>query len=209
MNSFQVISGHNIEYSNEGLPIPLKLDPIKFRYLGENVTIWPQSKLINTSCISIGHHSIIDDFVLIIAAQNGLSIGKFVHIASFCSITGKGGAILQDFSGLAAGVRIATSDEDYAKGTSLTNPTIFSEFRSVRHEQVTLEKHAIVGTNSVILPGVTIGKGCAVGANSVVTKDLPPWSICVGIPAKPIKERPSSSILKMEEVLLKKYPQFK
>lgn len=43
---------------------------------------------------------------------------------------------------------------------------------------------ADIGTNSVLLPGVTIGKGAIVGAGAVVTKDVPPFSVVAGVPAE-------------------------
>ena len=46
-----------------------------------------------------------------------------------------------------------------------------------------------IGTNSVVLPGVTIGKGAVIGAGTVVTKDIPEYAIAVGNPARVIKYR--------------------
>ena len=188
---------------------PFKLVAENFKLLGQNIKVWPMAKLVNTENISIGHNTIIDDYCLIIAIGSVINIGKFVHIASFCSITGNGGFVMEDFSGLAAGVRISTSDEDYAGGTCLTNPTIPKEYRIIKSKPVIIKKHAIIGTNTVILPGVTVGEGCAVGANSMVTKDLEPWSVYVGTPARKVKTRPSAQILKLEKELFEKYPHFK
>jgi galactoside O-acetyltransferase len=193
----------------DGRPRPLALRKEDFMELGEDVCVWPQAKIVNPGLISIGHRTIIDDFVLIVAGEKPLKIGSFVHIASFCSITGRGGFVMEDFAGFAAGVRVATSDEDYAGGSCLTNPTIPPEYRNVRNAPVHVKKHAIIGTNTVILPGVTVGEGCAVGANALVTRDLPPWSVCVGIPAKPIKDRPCQEILQMEKALFSRYPHYK
>ena len=44
-----------------------------------------------------------------------------------------------------------------------------------------------IGAGSIILPGVTIGEGSVVGAGAVVTKDVPPYTVVVGVPARPIK----------------------
>lgn len=49
--------------------------------------------------------------------------------------------------------------------------------------------HVWIGAKAIILPGVAIGEGAVVGAGAVVTKDIPPYSIAVGNPAKVIKER--------------------
>jgi len=45
-----------------------------------------------------------------------------------------------------------------------------------------------IGGHVVILPGVTIGQGCTIGASSVVTKDIPPWSVALGTPARVVKK---------------------
>ena len=54
------------------------------------------------------------------------------------------------------------------------------------HKSVKIGNYTFIGGGSCIMPGVTIGKGCVVGVNSVVTKDIPDFSIAVGVPAKVI-----------------------
>lgn len=54
---------------------------------------------------------------------------------------------------------------------------------------ITIGDHAWVTAEVFIHPGVAIGEGCVIGARSVVTKDMPEWTICAGFPCKPIKER--------------------
>ena len=49
-------------------------------------------------------------------------------------------------------------------------------------------ENARIGAYSIILPGVTIGRGSIIGASSVVTKDIPPYSIAIGSPAKVIRQ---------------------
>ena len=53
---------------------------------------------------------------------------------------------------------------------------------------IKIEKNASIGMRSVIMPGVTIGEGAVVGANSTVTRDVPPYTIVAGNPAKVLKE---------------------
>jgi len=52
---------------------------------------------------------------------------------------------------------------------------------------VTIENDVWLGGNVVVLPGITIGQGSVIGAGSIVTKDIPPFSVAVGSPAKVIK----------------------
>ena len=176
-----------------------KPQTLNFRDIGKDVIIWPLSKIINPEVISIGNSVIIDDFVLFMGGKKS-SIGDFVHIGSHTTIAGGGEFIMDDFSGLSGGVRIYTGNEDYLGG-SLTNPTIPDPFRNITRSFVHIKKHAIVGANVVILPGVIIGEGVAIGANSLITKDCEPWTIYVGSPAKPIRSRPHQKILTLERKL--------
>jgi acetyltransferase-like isoleucine patch superfamily enzyme len=57
---------------------------------------------------------------------------------------------------------------------------------------VILENHCWIGFGSAILKGVTIGEGAVVGAGSVITKDVPPWTIVAGNPARIIREIPEN-----------------
>lgn len=72
-------------------------------------------------------------------------------------------------------------------------------FRSVGDDLATIGNDVWLGANVVVLRGVTIGDGCIVAANAVVTKDIEPYSIAGGIPAKVIRPRVSDSV--REELL--------
>lgn len=54
---------------------------------------------------------------------------------------------------------------------------------------VIIDRYVFVGARAIILPGVTIGEGAIIGAGSVVTHDIPPYSIAAGVPARVIRER--------------------
>jgi galactoside O-acetyltransferase len=164
--------------------------------VGEDVTIWPLAKLVAPENISIGDSVIIDDFVFLMGGAR-TRIGSFVHIAAFSLVAGGGEFVMEDFSGLSGGVRVYTGDEDYSGGC-LTGPTVPPPYRLPIRSFVRIEKHAIIGANSVILPGVVIGQGAAIGANSLVTKGCDPWTIYVGTPARPLRVRPRERILELE-----------
>lgn len=83
---------------------------------------------------------------------------------------------MADFSGLSPRCSIFTSMEDYVEG-HMTNPTIPCEFKKVKTASVKLEKHVIVGSGSIIMPGITLKMGASVGALSFVNKDVPGFHI--------------------------------
>jgi hypothetical protein len=88
MNRFsgmKIISGFPVFSLPDGT-LPLVLKKEDFLYLGKEVCIWPQAKIINTKMVSIGHKSIIDDFTFIFAAGEPIYIGKFVHIPPHSAI---------------------------------------------------------------------------------------------------------------------------
>jgi maltose O-acetyltransferase len=62
-------------------------------------------------------------------------------------------------------------------------------------EPVEIGNDVWIGSRVIILPGVHISDGCIIGAGSVVTKDIPPYSVAVGAPAKVVRKRTSSIVL--------------
>jgi dTDP-4-amino-4,6-dideoxy-D-glucose acyltransferase len=177
-----------------------ELKQIGFKKIGHNVKVSKKASIYMPEKISIGNNVRIDDFCCLVGGQEGINIGSFVHIAFFCVILGNGGVTLKDFSGLSSRVALYSATDDYS-GASLTNPTVPEEFLNVERGEIILEKHVIIGTNSTVLPNITIGEGSSVGAHSLVTKDLRAWGVYVGSPVKRIKDR-KSDLLEMEKKLI-------
>lgn len=175
-----------------------ELESIGLKRYGKNVLISKNAILYNPEKLSIGNNVRIDDYTIIGGA---VTIGDFVHIAQFCGLYGgEKGIILEDFTGVSSKVSIYATSSDYS-GDSLTNPTVPEKYAiKDKNDLVILKKHAIIGSGSVVLPGVKIGLGCSVGAMSLVTKDLDDWGIYVGIPVKRIKER-NKNLLFLEKQL--------
>lgn len=163
---------------------------------GKNVKIFDQAVIINPANLEIGDNSHIDDFVFLNSGKKTI-IGRNVHISAFTSIIGGGEFIMEDFSGLSAGCRIITGSDDFT-GNSLTNLTVPKEYRNITVGKVRIGKHAILGSNVVVMPNVTIGEGCIVSAGSVVNKDLEAWSIYVGYNPKRIGPRDKNKINELE-----------
>jgi acetyltransferase-like isoleucine patch superfamily enzyme len=174
-------------------------DRFDFRSCGEAVTIYEWVRILDPERIDVGSHVIVDDFVFI-DGSGGVSIGSHVHIASFASLVGGGKIVLEDFVGIAGGSRLV-SGSDRFDGSGLTGPTIPDRWRAVERGQIHIGRHAVLGTNVVVHPGVTIGEGTIVGSTSLVTRDLPAWTICRGTPAEPVGERPKDTISDYERAL--------
>lgn len=179
-----------------------ELAAMNFRTLGRDVKISRRAALYEPKYMSIGDYCMVDDFCVL---SGNITLGRNVHIAHGCRvIAGLEGIEMQDFSGLAFGVTIFAQSDDYSGG-ALTNPTVAMEFRKIQRARVVLGRHVIIGTNSVIVPGVELAEGTSVGGCSMVTKSTQAWSVYFGIPAKRIKAR-SQDMLALETSYLKAYP---
>jgi len=173
----------------------------KFKAIGKNVTIGKNVYFRYPELIEIGDNVIIDDFCYFTTA---LSIGNYVHIGPHCTCIGgsQSKLIMKDFSGFSAGCRIICGSDDYTTG--LTNPNIPIQFRGkTKIGEIVLGKHAVLGTNTVVHPLVTIGEGAATGSLTLVTKDLEAWGIYIGSPAKKFKDREKDIIIQLENEFLK------
>jgi acetyltransferase-like isoleucine patch superfamily enzyme len=105
-------------------------------------------------------------------------VGNDTIIGESAVLDGRGRLIIGDHVDIASEVMIYNSEHD------MNDP----EFNPII-ESVVIEDYVFIGPRAIILPGVTIGKGAVVGAGAVVTKDVPPYHIVGGVPAKQIGER--------------------
>lgn len=123
-----------------------------------------------------------------------------------CSYTGRNDTILHStigkFCSIAWNISIGPAEHNYNKITS--HDFLYNNFYGICGNTVSYDRFELpceigndvwIGANSIILRGVKIGNGCVIGANSVVTKDIPPYAIAVGSPAKVIKYRFSESVI--------------
>ena len=190
-----------MEKFNSGYYTEDDLKDAGFKSIGKNVLIDKNCNIIGLKNISIANNVRIDGFTTITCLNDGfLDIGSNVHIASYCLVAATGGIKFGDFSGIAHGVKLYSSSDDYS-GKSMTNPTVPAKYKNMSVKKIILGRHCIIGSSSVILPGVKIGEGSSVGAMSLVTKSLDEWGIYFGSPAKRIKDR-SKKILELEEEYL-------
>lgn len=176
-----------------------EIQELGFKHVGKNVRISTRAAIYDAAEIEIGDNSRIDDFCVI---SGRVSIGRNVHIAVFCNVAGGSeGITFHDFSGLAYGCQVFTQSDDYS-GKSLTNPTVPDKYKKESKKSIQIGRHAIIGTNAIIFPGVEIAEGSSIGAMTMVTKSTEPWSVYFGIPAKRMKSR-SKDLLLLEQQYLR------
>ena len=165
-----------------------ELRSVGFRSVGKDVQLSARASIYGASRIELGDHVRIDDFCILSSGEGGIRISSFIHIGAYASLIGRGPIVLEEFVNLSGRVSIYSSNDDYS-GEWMTNPVVPRAYTNVDVAPVRLGKHVIVGCGSVVLPGVTIGEGCAVGALSLVDADCDPFGIYVGVPARRARER--------------------
>ena len=181
-----------------------ELQDFGFKYLGKNVQIKRNVGIFFTENVSIGDNVRIDDFSIIVASREPVIIGSNTNMAAGCYIAGSEGFEMKEFSTFAPGVKIFSGSDDYL-GFKLTGATVPKEYTGGEHGKISVGKHCIIGTDSVVLPDLTIEEGVAIGALSLVKKDLPAWGVYAGNPLRRIKER-RKDLLELERKYLENFP---
>lgn len=144
--------------------------------LGNNVRIYAFANLYGCE---IGDDSRIGTFVEI---QKGASIGKRVKISSHTFICE--GVTIEDNVFIGHGVMFI--NDKYPRATTEDgSPQTEADWSCI---PTVIKKGASIGSNATILCGVTVGEGAIIGAGSVVTKDVPAWTIAAGVPARLIRK---------------------
>lgn len=128
---------------------------------------------------SLGKYSVVEDFSCLNNAVGDLIIGNYTRIGLRNTIIGP--VYIGDHVNLAQNVTVTGLNHNYLD----TEKRI--DEQGISTEPVTIEEDVWVGANSVILPGVTLGKHSVVAAGSIVSHSVPPYSVCAGCPAKVIK----------------------
>ncbi|MFR9002376.1 acyltransferase [Parabacteroides merdae] len=123
----------------------------------------------------------------------GAHVGKNVAIGDHVRIdSGHADMIyIEDYVQLTGGCRVLAHKRDLTDYHVGDNAADFG----YKVEPVRLCKGCQIGMESMIMPGVTVGEGAIVGAGSLISKDIPAWTIAVGRPAKVVKEVPYRKIV--------------
>lgn len=133
--------------------------------------------------IEIGPRAWIEQGVVLHAFGGSIHLGQHVFLGPYTVIYGHGGVEIGDACLIAMHCRIVSSNHAI--------PPLGVQIRSVADElrPTRIGGDVWLGAGVTVLGGVTIGDGCIVGAGAVVTHDLPPGSVCAGIPARVTRMR--------------------
>lgn len=129
--------------------------------------------------VNIGNHSFIGGSTFI--SRSNISVGNNVTIAWGCTIYDHNSHSLDYLE------RRRDIDDELWSLRNGQSTYINKNWDSVKSSPITICDDAWIGMNCIILKGVTIGEGAVVGAGSVVTKDVPAWTVVAGNPAKIVK----------------------
>lgn len=172
----------------------VELAQIGFKSLGDNVQISRKASIYSAKKISIGDNVRIDDFCIL---SGKIVLQNYIHVAAYSALYGgEKGIFVDDFANLSSRVSVYSVSDDYS-GESMTNPMIPDKYKKTQSAPVYIGRHVIVGSTSVILPGVKLAEGSSFGSFSFINGDSKPWSINVGIPFRKIGDR-SRKLLELE-----------
>lgn len=118
----------------------------------------------------------------------GLELADRVAVGWFAELDARGGITVGHDTNIASHAKLITGSHD------IDDPDYTADFRPIH-----IGHHCWIGTGAIILQGVTVGDGAVVAAGAVVTKDIPPYEVWGGVPAKFIRKRPEGMTYELGE----------
>ena len=158
--------------------------PWQWKSYGQGVNIFEPCVILRPEVIALGDGARVDAFCKL-EGGHGIELGVNVHIASFCHINAGGGTVVMGRgSGCASHTVICGGATDYR--TLATTP---QDGNIPLRTTTTIGQYVLIFAGTIILPGVTIGDGAVIAAGAVVTRDVEPFTVVAGTPARFVKMR--------------------
>lgn len=164
--------------------------------LGQHSNIGAASLLVRQPrdcALEIGACSNIEASFVLERSGARIAVGSRTHIGGGTLLDAATSIRVGDDVLIAFEVLIADHDSHALVFTHRRNDCMdwqsgSKDWTHVRSEPVVIESKAWIGARSIVLKGVCVGEGAVIGAGSVVTRDVPPWTLVAGNPATPIRE---------------------
>jgi acetyltransferase-like isoleucine patch superfamily enzyme len=128
----------------------------------------------------LGKKSVIESYCCINNAVGDVTIGDYTRIGIHCTVIGP--VCIGNHVNLAQGITVTALNHNFTDANSMIDE------QGISTKPVIIDDDVWIGANAVILPGITIGRHVVVAAGAVVTKDVPPYSLVAGVPARVIKQ---------------------
>jgi len=157
-----------------------------FNALGDRLMRWLERSAVRRALarMNVGRRVSVKSGLRVHKPRN-ITLGDDVRINTDVTIQAHGPVTIGDRTMVAAGCIIVTANHDLSKRG-------LEAFGNLEAGPVSIGSDCWLGAGAVVLPGVTIGDGAVVAAGSVVTRDLPAETICIGAPARPVRPRPGA-----------------
>ena len=136
-----------------------------------------------TSFIHLGNDVHLARSCTLRAGELGITLHDGVGLNTRSYLDGNGGVEIGPNTLLSPGVQIISGNHVF------DDATVPIKYQGTAYGRVTIGEDCWLGTNVIVLPGVTVGRGAVIGAGAVVTKDLPDLAIALGVPAKVVGQR--------------------
>lgn len=155
-------------------------------FLGDNVELCRNVTIncwVENSKLSIGDGATIERGIIIQTLSGQIDIGAKSYLGPYICLAGPGNITIGENALIGAHSGI------FANNHVFDDPNIPINQQPLTAKGITIEDDCWLGAGVRIMDGVTIGKGSVIGGGAVVTKDIPPMSVAVGVPAKVISKR--------------------
>jgi acetyltransferase-like isoleucine patch superfamily enzyme len=191
-----VLNSKGLQVIEEGVsfkrPKDIHLD--KGVYIGRNAYLWgtpnglfigANTRVMHNAWINVNNYSkfTVHNITLDAKYESKIEIGEYCIIGAFSCLLGYGHLRIGNY------VTISDHCSIMAYNHIFSDKNMRIMDQGVEKQQIIIEDDVWIGSNSVVLPGVRIGQGSVIGAGSVVSKDIEPYSITAGNPARVVKER--------------------
>jgi acetyltransferase-like isoleucine patch superfamily enzyme len=155
-------------------------------FLGRRVFIGQYAYLdagCSDSFIRLGNDVHVARFAVLRSGERGITVHDNVGINARSFLDGNGGVEIGPNTLLSPGVQCISGNHVF------DDPEMPVRYQGTAYGKVTVGEDCWLGTNVVVLPGVTIGRGAVIGAGAVVTRDIPAFAVALGVPAHIVGER--------------------
>lgn len=150
--------------------------------IGSKTSIGKRLAVVRANALRLGSRVEIEHDVFLKTISGSLTVGDFAFIGRGCEIDVAESVTIGSHTLIAPNVFITDHTHNHARALRLDE-------QGNRIAPVVIGSDAWIGAHAVVLPGVTVGDGAIVGAGAVVTKDVAPYAIVAGVPARAIGSR--------------------